>query len=57
MLSSRHRKSSKKYQIIITMNNTNEAVLFNKSFKKQNFKQKQCQDCLREGAHTKITNE
>lgn len=57
MLSSRHRKSSKKYQIIITMNTTNEAVLFNKSFKKQNFKQKQCQDCLREGGHTKITNE
>lgn len=39
------------------MNNTNEAVLFNKSFKKQNFKQKQCQDCLREGGHTNITNE
>lgn len=29
------------------MNNTNEAVLFNTSFKKQNFKQKQCQDCLK----------
>lgn len=39
------------------MNNTNEAVLFNTSFKKQNFKQKQCQDCLREAyLHKLLSN-